>query len=163
MNKFFKLTTIIGLLFLAACSPSNIPFDDLVVRQGLTYEVNSQSPFSGISVTYHENGQLKIKGNYKDGKINGLWEYYHENGQLERKGNWKGEKWVGQGKFKDGKEDEVYESFYDDGQLRLKANVKEGKFNGLSEWYDGDGQLQSKECYKNGDVVDMSYCETTRE
>ena len=34
------------------------------------------------SATYHENGQLEDKGNYKDGKRDGLWVSYHDNGQL---------------------------------------------------------------------------------
>ena len=29
------------------------------------------------------------KGNVKDGRKDGTWEYYHENGQLRGKGNWK--------------------------------------------------------------------------
>jgi len=32
---------------------------------------------------YYENGQLMIKGTYKDGEPNGLFEYYRENGQEE--------------------------------------------------------------------------------
>ena len=30
----------------------------------------------------YENGQLKFKRNFKDGKIDGLYEWYYENGQL---------------------------------------------------------------------------------
>jgi len=42
---------------------------------------------------YRNNGQLKFKGNHKDGEEDGLWEYYFKNGQLKEKGNFKdGEK-----------------------------------------------------------------------
>ena len=37
--------------------------------------------------TFYKNGQLKFRGNYKDGKIYGLYELFHENGQLQEKGN----------------------------------------------------------------------------
>ena len=36
---------------------------------------------------FHNNGQLWIRGNYKTGKIYGLYELFHENGQLQEKGN----------------------------------------------------------------------------
>ena len=31
---------------------------------------------------FHNNGQLKSRGNYKDGKEDGLWEIFNEDGQL---------------------------------------------------------------------------------
>ena len=34
---------------------------------------------------YYENGQLKLEGNFKNGKNDGLWKHYHENGQLKYK------------------------------------------------------------------------------
>ena len=39
----------------------------------------------GLYERYHENGQLRIKATYKDGKLNGPFEKYYENGQLEKK------------------------------------------------------------------------------
>jgi len=36
--------------------------------------------------TYHENGQLWMRGTSKDGKLVGPFEVYHENGQLKSKG-----------------------------------------------------------------------------
>ena len=47
----------------------------------------------GISETYHKNGQLKSKENYKNGIKDGLSEWYYDNGQLGSKGDYKnGEK-----------------------------------------------------------------------
>ena len=66
-----------------------VPSKNLVKRQGVTYEVNSQTPFTGTLVSHHDNGQLKEKVNFKDGIPNGLAETYYENGQLKVKGNYK--------------------------------------------------------------------------
>ena len=33
---------------------------------------------------YYENGQLLVKGNYKDGSRDGLWEYFNEDASLLR-------------------------------------------------------------------------------
>ena len=43
----------------------------------------------GVQVWYYENGQLWTKENYKNGKHHGLQEYYDENGQLEEIENYK--------------------------------------------------------------------------
>ena len=76
-----KLLPILCLLIIASCSKET-SFDQLVKRQGIYYEVNSQTPFSGRVVSYHENGQVEFRRNFKDGKIEGLSEWYNENGQL---------------------------------------------------------------------------------
>ena len=49
----------------------------------------SRKPFTGCSVDYYDNGQLRSKENWKDGKPDGLWEEYHDNGKLSSKGNFK--------------------------------------------------------------------------
>ena len=38
---------------------------------------------------YHENGQLWKKGNYKDGKLDGLWENFKTDGTLEKNETYK--------------------------------------------------------------------------
>ena len=136
------------MVLLASCSVKEVPSSDLVERQGVTYEINSQTPFTGIAVNYHENGQLLFKVNYKDGKRDGLAEGYHENGQLNEKSN-----------FKDGKLDGLQESYYENGQLKRKGNFKDYKLDGLAEVYHENGEVWGKLCYKNDEETDMSYCE----
>ena len=41
-------------------------------------ELYSDGPYE----TYNENGQLESRGNYIDGKREGLWEWFDENGNL---------------------------------------------------------------------------------
>ena len=38
---------------------------------------------------YYENGQLEEKINYKEDQLHGLWEGYEDDGQLKYKGNFK--------------------------------------------------------------------------
>ena len=52
--------------------PIEVPREQIVMRNGLAYEVNSQTPFTGIAVDYYENGQLEYKENFKDGRRDGL-------------------------------------------------------------------------------------------
>ena len=133
MNQFFKLTTIIGLLFLVACAPNEVPSKNLVERQGVFYEINSRTPFTGVSVEYYLDTIIKNE--------------FEERVLLQR------------ATFEKGIKSGLYESFHPNGQLKSKGNYKDGKEDGLREWYDENGRLQSKECYKNGAEVDMSYCE----
>mgnify|MGYP001068377437 CR=1 FL=1 len=145
MNKIY---IFFGLFLLTSWAPNEVPSKNLVERDGIKYEVNSQTPFTGIGMIYHENGQLSQKGNYKDGKRVGLFEFYHENGQLKAMGIWK-----------DGKREGLYVSFYENGQLLGKGNFKDGEFDGLWEIYHENGQLKAKPCYRIGEDVDISYCE----
>ena len=49
-----KLLTTLCLVFLVSCSPPpEVPSNQLVERQGVTYQVNSEKPFTGISVEYY--------------------------------------------------------------------------------------------------------------
>ena len=96
-----------------------LSMDDLVKRNGLYFKKFTAIPFSGeISglhngkfysgrkdgawETYHENGQLKIKVSYKNGKPHGSYEEYFDNGNSE----WQGA--------------------YKDGQLKITADYKDG-------------------------------------
>jgi len=141
-----KLILILPLL-IVGCS-KEINSDQLVERNGIIYEVNSQIPFSGREVHYHENFQLQGKGNFKDGERHGPLEYYYENGQLEAKAN-----------YKDGELNGPLENYHENGQLEAKANYKDGELNGLWESYYENGELVSKYCYRNGENLDMSNCE----
>lgn len=76
-----KLLPILFVLIITSCS-KEVPEDRLVERNGMKYEVNSQTPFSGTSFN-NENGQLNWRINFKDGKEDGLTEAYFENGELE--------------------------------------------------------------------------------
>ena len=106
--------TILCLLILSSYSHSEeISLDQLVEKDGIYYEVNSNTPFTGSVMEYYENGQLKSRENFKDGKEEGLSEYFYENGELEFGGN-----------LKEGKEDGLWEIFYENGQLKSRENYK---------------------------------------
>jgi len=142
-----KLLPILFVLIITSCS-KEVPSDQLVERDGVYYEVNSQTPFTGTTFSNWDNGQLKYKGKFIDGKHDGLHESFHESGQL-----WSTKKFI------DGKEDGLHEDYHENGQLWMKSNYKDGNLDGVYENYDEKGQLISKSCLKNGKQTDMSYCE----
>ena len=97
------------------------------------FGVGLTSSLNGKVVSYYENGQLRERANFKDGKEEGFWEEYYENGQLKSKVN-----------YQDGKEEGFWEDYYENGQLMMKANHKDGELDGPWEKYSEDGQLVRK-------------------
>ena len=63
-----KLLPILFVLIITSCS-KEVPSDRLVERDGIYYEVNSQTGFTGTSISYYENGQLKEKITYTNGEL----------------------------------------------------------------------------------------------
>ena len=74
-------------------SPSDhleISSNDLIEKKGVMLKKYSRTPFTGCSVDYHDNGQLRYKENWKDGeREDGLWVGYHENGEIRVKNCYK--------------------------------------------------------------------------
>ena len=62
--------------------------------------MKSEIGFIGVNLSgdckhYYENGQLKTRGNYLNGKRNDTWSIYYENGQLKAQGDvFEGQKMV---------------------------------------------------------------------
>lgn len=136
-----KLLPILFVLIIISCS-KEIPREQLVEREGLLYEVNSQTPFEGNVTTFFENGQLKSKSSYKQGYQSGSFETYYENGQLESKGTFK----------EDGSSliDGEYVIYHKNGTPSHTWRIQDGKTVGNSDYYFDNGQLEQRIVFKNG-------------
>ena len=77
----------------------------LVKRSGLIYERDSETPFTGVMVEKHENGQKKLERTFKDGKKEGPITRWYKNGQKLVEGTYKDGKKVSETKWdKEGNE-----------------------------------------------------------
>ena len=77
--------------------PETINLRDLVYKNdALTYKRNTDTPFTGIE-EFYENGQLKFRWSYIDGKREGFQEIYYEDGPLKYRSNIKNGKREGFG------------------------------------------------------------------
>ena len=133
-----KLLPILFVLIITSCS-KEVPSDRLVERDGIYYEVNSQTGFTGTSISYYENGQLEEKRNYKSGKENGLKEEFYKNGQIKEKQN-----------YKNGKRDGPWIWFWENGSIFQKGFFIEGKQEGVFELRTDDGSSVEIKTYRNG-------------
>jgi len=67
----------------------------------------------GLVEELYDNGQLKRRGNRKNGKENRLWETFYEYGQLSQKGS-----------LIDGKQEGPFEYYYKNSQLFNRGSFK---------------------------------------
>ena len=118
---------------------SSIQIDEVVKRNNTFYRKFSNIPFSGHIESYHPNGQLKIIGNFSNGKKVGNWVEYYMSGIKKS-----------EGQFANGKKDGAWIHYF------LNASIKEtqlftgGTKDGLWEKFDVHGTLVQTESYQNG-------------
>ena len=140
----FILLAISLPLLLGGCGEKEVDSSQLVERNDIKYLVNSETPYTGKQIEFHENGQKQWEENYKDGKPDGLVVEWYTNGQKKVEGN-----------YKDGKEG-LHVSWYTNGQKQAEVNYKDGKIDGLSVWWDVNGQKEGEVNYKDGKKVEGS-------
>ena len=124
--------------------PSSEEYSDYEV---LYEDENRKNPFTGTSEDFyiksiHGSGQLRDRFNYKNGKLEGLWEWLESNGQIRVKGN-----------YKDGKLEGPYEVFHENGQLSFFGYFSKGFKDGLCEYFDENGKCKTRIIFKNGKRV----------
>ena len=113
-----SITVLVCLILFTSCTKSidgKKEKSNIDERKEITYYKGE--PFTGEIFENYENGQLKYKSNFKDGKReDGLYERYYESGQLSSKAN-----------YKDGKRNGLSEFYRESGLLRSKIYYKDGK------------------------------------
>ena len=85
MNK--KTNFLLHLIFIIGCS-NIVDEDSLIEKEALKYSKNSNSPFNGNIVGKYSSGEDRVRGNYKDGKREGIWIFFHKNGKESEKGEY---------------------------------------------------------------------------
>ena len=81
-------------------------------------------------VTYYENKQKQMEGEFKDNKRNGAWVYYYKNGN----------KWS-EGSFVDGLDDSKRTVYFENGKKRYEGNYAKGVQKGIWKFWDENGKL----------------------
>ena len=151
MNKLKKCSGVLLLLTIlfVSCKEERVVEEKaLQNRNGIFYEVNSQTPFTGKTVSYYDadNDVIKIKQikgemSLKDGVVNGHMIAYYRNGQIQE-----------DVEFKKGIPHGNYKLYYEDGTLMKEGNTKDGKKEGLHKSYYENGQVEFEENYLNDNL-----------
>lgn len=157
------LLTLISITLVASCSSEVLTVEEVVTKDGLTYQDLETTPYTGEVVSYYPSGILLETDTYKDGKLI-ISELYHENGKLKNRVKHKGdenieivERFDETGKFVD-KELTTWEnglpilleSYYENGKLATRVPLKDSKLDGVVENYYESGNLATKQTYIGG-------------
>lgn len=89
---------------------------------------------------YHPNGQIKSKGEYKDGKRINDWVFFYSNGKIEQKGNYD----------KKGRAQGIWIWYYDDGKILREENYVDDLQEGIMVEYGDTGNVITKGNYIEG-------------
>jgi antitoxin component YwqK of YwqJK toxin-antitoxin module len=103
-------------------------FDGTVTARGA---VDSLRNRIGIWSEFHNTGEFKGKGVYKEGNRTGDWEFYYASGKLEQKGKYD----------KKGRAQGVWKWYYESGQLWREELYVNGKREGEIKDYDPQGKI----------------------
>ena len=88
------------------------------------YQQTHNKYSDGKSAGWHENGQKRYEGSYKDGKMDGKWTNWYDNGQKKNEGS-----------HKDGYSNGKWTGWYSNGQKAYEQSYKDGKRDGKrTEW-----------------------------
>ena len=80
-----KIICFLALVTLSGCGnedKSEKVVSSLQDRRGLMYEINTETPFTGVLLEQYDSGQNKKREEYQDGKLNGSAKTWAENGEL---------------------------------------------------------------------------------
>jgi antitoxin component YwqK of YwqJK toxin-antitoxin module len=103
-------------------------FDGIVVAKGAVDSVRNRI---GTWTEFHNTGEFKGKGLYKDGNRTGDWEFFYASGKLEQKGKYD----------KKGRAQGVWKWFYESGALWREENYVNGKRDGQLTDYNEQGKI----------------------
>ena len=138
---YIRIAIVITGVFIYSCE-KEVSSDKLVERNGLTYELNSETPFSGKSVEFFEGGEVKRESrSYKDGLMHGVSIEWYENGQKKIEQI-----------FEKGQKNGAMRLWHDNGQLWAETSWENGKINGIFKDWRKDGQPDTEQSYKDDEL-----------
>lgn len=146
---FKKIIILACIVCMYACSQKEVPFTSLLQREGLYYEVNQETPYTGKVFTKMENGQFILTGTLSKGFKSGEWIEYFENGQKATVKNY----------ANDGKLNGLSINYQENGQVYEEINYLDDKKNGSMKRVFPDGNYNIttyKDDIKEGKSVSYS-------
>lgn len=120
---------------------------------------NEEGQANGYCENYTLQGNIKSRGNYKNGLMDGVWEHYRIDGPLRSVGN-----------FKNNKQNGYFKFYHENGKLELEGTYVEDREEGKWITYNKNGSVieiremkndmlngLSVEYYENGNKKSESY------
>ena len=121
---------------------------DAQTINGIIFLKDMNEPYSGNNLCKYINGQVKSKGNIKNGKLNGKVTTWYKEGNINdgNLGQIKSEELYMEGNVVD----KSKYTYHENGEKKSDEHYKDGKKDGKwTYWYE-NGQIWSEEHYKDG-------------
>ncbi len=99
-----------------------------------------------VKKTFHEDGQVNMSQEMKDGVEHGVFVMYHKDGTIKE-----------QGQYAQGEKVGEWKRWNEQGQQVAVANFKNGKKHGNWKIWDDEGILRYDISYADDSKVDISY------
>lgn len=112
-------------------------FDGTLVAQGAVDSIRNRI---GVWTEYHNSGEFRGKGTYREGNRTGDWTFYFPSGKVEQKGRYD----------KKGKTQGIWKWFYESGQVMREENYLNGRREGEFHDYDEQGKVTLKGNFVEG-------------
>lgn len=135
----------------------------LVIKEIYFEEEGKRGIKTGLFTGLYSSGKVKISGNYKKNKAEGIWERYYENGNLKSLFNYKNGVLTGKasiflengklsqsGIFKNDKEDSLWKFYFENGKIKSKGYYQNGIQEGLWQYYHEDSTLKATSVIHQG-------------
>jgi antitoxin component YwqK of YwqJK toxin-antitoxin module len=122
------------------------------IKERITYKDKNLKVLDGPYESWYQTGESKEKANYKNGKLNGLYEEWWEPSLGVRSKKVSTQLFIKRN-YKDGKLNGLDEVWSENGQLLERANYKNNKKHGLYELWNQSGKLLQRNNYKNGELI----------
>ena len=136
-NHTVKAIMMVAFSLILCSCDRQLDRSQVVVRNGLTYEIGATQPFTGYVVGKDRKGynqaQRSYKKHYIEGVLNGKSEYWYMNGKIEGIEN-----------YKNGAIHGVVSRYYDNGQIRSRVHFVNGLRGGSGGemFWNRSGKLQ---------------------
>jgi antitoxin component YwqK of YwqJK toxin-antitoxin module len=95
-----------------------------------------------LSEEFYEDGKVKTKANYRNGKLDGERVSYYPSGVTKKREHFKNDKRDGECKL-----------FYTSGNKQVHGNYRNDKRHGITKKYYNDGRLYQELIFKHGYII----------
>ncbi len=129
-------------IIISFSSVLTVPSYGLVERQGITYEINSVTPFTGQSVRYSRRNTIEEMIDFQNGQREGWSFIFYGNGEMKSGYS-----------YKEGQLDGVSAQYYFNGQLKEETHYQNGQREGKSVTFHENGKVESSQNYNNGEPI----------
>lgn len=130
---------ILVLCILAGCASGGCATGESVSETHASDQIKAEGYLldeglkDGLWCIWHESGQMRAKGQFKNGKGEGPWFHWDEDGQLATTGKWT-----------HGRRDGRWADWHENGARKSEGRLKNGKREGLWTYWHENGVQQAK-------------------